>query len=267
MRGDPERRSRVRGGRRATVGVALLGLAFAGALAAAVSQGYVVVDGSSDSALAPGVPEDRAVADTGRGLVMPEVAASRPDDAVRLRASRDSTGVPPLPRATADGPMAATAAELETLRTTLIIPVPGVSREQLVDSFDDARGPQGARGADTLSAPRRHAALDIMAPRGTPVVSAAAGRVLKLFDSPAGGLMVYASDPTGRFVLLYGHLDRFAEGLREGAAVRQGETIGYVGTTGNAAPNAPHLHFGVARTDDPTKWWGGTPVNPYPLLR
>jgi murein DD-endopeptidase MepM/ murein hydrolase activator NlpD len=157
----------------------------------------------------------------------------------------------------------ATAAELSALAARLVVPVAGVRPEQLVDSYDDARGAQSADGEGS----RRHDALDILAPRGTPVVAATAGRVLKLFDSRRGGLTVYTTDESERFVLLYAHLDRYAPALREGARVRQGETIGYVGTTGNANPATPHLHFAIARTDDPSQWWQGTPVNPYPLLR
>lgn len=81
-----------------------------------------------------------------------------------------------------------------------------------------------------------------------------------------GGLMVYASDPSERFVLLYGHLDAYADGLREGMTLARGQRLGVVGTTGNAPPGVPHLHFGILRTDDVGAWWRGTPVDPYPLL-
>ena len=113
---------------------------------------------------------------------------------------------------------------------------------------------------------RRHDALDIPAPRGTPVLSAVDGRLLKIHSSERGGLMVYAADATDRFVLLYGHLDRYADGLTEGMPLRRGQVIGYVGTTGNAAPGTPHLHFAILRGRPSVKWWRGTPVNPYPLL-
>jgi murein DD-endopeptidase MepM/ murein hydrolase activator NlpD len=92
------------------------------------------------------------------------------------------------------------------------------------------------------------------------------GRVLKLHESVAGGLMVYAADAADRFILMYGHLDRYAEGLADGASLRRGQVIGYVGTTGNAPPGTPHLHFAIARGRPSVKWWKGTPVNPYPLL-
>jgi murein DD-endopeptidase MepM/ murein hydrolase activator NlpD len=100
------------------------------------------------------------------------------------------------------------------------------------------------------------------------VVAATDGKIVKLFDSDAGGLTIYHSDPSDRFVLLYGHLDRYDPSIKEGSAVKQGQVIGYVGTTGNASSNTPHLHFAVARSAGPAQWWGsGTPVNPYLLLK
>jgi murein DD-endopeptidase MepM/ murein hydrolase activator NlpD len=114
---------------------------------------------------------------------------------------------------------------------------------------------------------RLHGALDIPAPRGTPVLSADAGRVLKLHTSRGGGLTVYVADPTERFVYYYAHLDGYRKGLAEGQLVRKGDVLGYVGTTGNAPPNLPHLHFAITRTEDVSKWWRGTPIDPRPILR
>jgi len=105
--------------------------------------------------------------------------------------------------------------------------------------------------------------MDIMAPRGTPVVAVTAGRILKLHNSVAGGMSVYATDASSRYLFLYGHLDKYRPGLVEGAAVTRGEVIGYVGSTGNANPLGPHLHFGITRSDNVTEWWKGTPLNPY----
>lgn len=148
----------------------------------------------------------------------------------------------------------ATPTELRVLSDALIIPVTGVTSAELVGSFDDARGR------------RRHEALDIPAPRGTPVVSATGGRLMKLHSSEFGGLMVYAAEERARFILLYAHLDRYATGLTEGMPLRRGQLLGYVGTTGNAPPDVPHLHFGIARVADAEKWWKGMPVDPLPLL-
>lgn len=151
---------------------------------------------------------------------------------------------------------APTDVDLGILRRELIVPVVGVTPLMLHDSYEEVRG--GAR---------RHEALDIPAARGTPVTSAASGRVLKLFTSRAGGLMVYAADSTERFILMYAHLDAYQPGLAEGQPLRRGQPLGTVGTTGNAPPTVPHLHFAIARSADVKQWWKGSPVNPYPLLR
>jgi hypothetical protein len=148
----------------------------------------------------------------------------------------------------------ANALELAELRSAIAIPVQGVARTQLRDTYTESRGT------------RAHDAIEILAPRGTPVLSATDGKLLKLFSSKAGGLMVYASDPSDRFIFMYGHLDRYADGLKEGMSLKRGQALGYVGTTGNAPPNTPHLHFAIARGRPSVAWWRGTPVNPYPLL-
>jgi peptidoglycan LD-endopeptidase LytH len=146
--------------------------------------------------------------------------------------------------------------ELAALRAALIVPVAGVERWELHDTFTQGRG----------DGERAHEAIDIPAPRGTAVLSATDGRLLRMFESEAGGLMVYATDASERFILLYGHLDGYASGLRDGMPLARGQVIGYVGTTGNAPPETPHLHFGILRGDPAVSWWGGVAVNPYPLL-
>jgi peptidoglycan LD-endopeptidase LytH len=147
-------------------------------------------------------------------------------------------------------------ADLAVLQRELGIPVSGVARGSLRDTYGEMRG-----------GTRTHEALDIPAARGTPVLAATPGRVLKLFNSVPGGLMVYAADSTERFILMYGHLDAYQPGLAEGQPLRRGQQIGVVGTTGNAPPTVPHLHFAVARSANVKEWWQGSPVNPYPLLR
>jgi murein DD-endopeptidase MepM/ murein hydrolase activator NlpD len=139
----------------------------------------------------------------------------------------------------------------------LIIPVAGIKPEQLTDTFDEARG----------GGTRKHQALDIMAPRGTPVVAAAAGTVEKLFHSNNGGNTIYVRSPDRKTIHYYAHLDRYADGLHEGQAVRQGEVIGAVGSTGDASPDAPHLHFEIMQTTPQAKWYEpAVDVDPYPLL-
>ncbi|GAA5006001.1 M23 family metallopeptidase [Pseudoluteimonas lycopersici] len=139
--------------------------------------------------------------------------------------------------------------------TGLLLPVAGVHAEQLVDTYTDAR-----------SEGRVHDAIDIMAPRGTPVFAANDGTVEKLFTSKLGGLTIYEFDPTSTWVYYYAHLDRYADGLAEKQVVRRGEVIGYVGSSGNASPDAPHLHFEVSRLGPGKHWWQAAPVDPYPLL-
>lgn len=136
----------------------------------------------------------------------------------------------------------------------LIIPVEGVSRVDLRDSFNECRGMY------------RHEAIDIAAPLGTPVIAAGAGQVVKLFDSVPGGLTVYQFDPDETFAYYYAHLDAYAPGLREGAKLSRGDPLGYVGATGNAAGGMPHLHFAIFRLAPDRKWWKGEAVNPYPFL-
>jgi murein DD-endopeptidase MepM/ murein hydrolase activator NlpD len=139
---------------------------------------------------------------------------------------------------------------------SLLVPVAGVSAAQLSDTFDDARGEE-----------RRHEALDIAAPAGTPVIAAAEGKVEKLFRSNDGGNTIYVRSPDGRTLYYYAHLQNYAPGLEEGDSVEHGQRIGTVGASGNADPAAPHLHFAILRTTPGAEWWqDATPVNPYPLL-
>jgi hypothetical protein len=137
----------------------------------------------------------------------------------------------------------------------LLIPVVGISAGDLRDQFNDPR-----------SGGRSHEAIDILAPRNTPVVAAADGSVAKLFTSRAGGLTIYQFEPGGRYALYYAHLESYAPGLDEGDTVRRGQVIGYVGTSGNAPRDVPHLHFAVFRLGPSRRWWEGEAVNPFPLL-
>ena len=140
---------------------------------------------------------------------------------------------------------------------SLIIPVQGVSPGQLSDTFTQAR--EGGL--------RLHDAIDIMAPRGTPVLAAAGGIVEKFFTSAAGGLTLYLRCDDRRLIQYYAHLDAYAPGLAEGQHVAQSQLLGTVGSTGNANPDAPHLHFAIQLTDPAAHWnQPSRPINPYPLL-
>lgn len=138
----------------------------------------------------------------------------------------------------------------------LIIPVAGVRPDQLIDTYDDAR-----------SEGRVHDAIDIMAPAGTPVFAATAGKILKMSQSDRGGTTIYQLSADEKTVYYYAHLQSYAAGLAEGNIVRQGDVIAYVGDTGNAGVGNYHLHFSIAAVSDPARYWEGTNINPYPLLR
>jgi len=138
----------------------------------------------------------------------------------------------------------------------LAIPVAGVRAAQLSDTYSQARG-----------GGRVHDAIDIMAPAGTQVVAAAGGTVEKLFFSRGGGgITAYVRSPDGRFIYYYAHLQGYAPGLREGVGIRRGDPIGTVGSTGNASPAGPHLHFAIHAMAQGERWWQGRAINPYPLL-
>lgn len=135
----------------------------------------------------------------------------------------------------------------------LRFPVPAVSPAAMSDSFADARGN------------RLHQAVDILAPRGSPVVAVDDGTLVRLSSSPAGGISVYQLDAAERYCFFYAHLEGYAAGLAEGQPVKRGDVIAYVGTTGNAPANTPHLHFAIHELTSPKQCPGGRPVDPYPL--
>lgn len=162
------------------------------------------------------------------------------------------------PRATVSAPRAeAPAGDGAGLlaQRDLIVPVEGIAPSSLVDTYEQSRGS------------RPHEALDILAPRGTRVLAVDDGTLVKLFTSKPGGLTVYQFDPSGRLAYYYAHLDRYSDGLREGMPLHRGDLIGYVGSTGNASPEAPHLHFAVFVLGPEKQWWKGEAINPYAALR
>ena len=176
----------------------------------------------------------------------PKLEPDRP--VIRPDAGHDNSGV---------GPGAeSTAALVDELRgRRLLVPLASIEARSLRSSFRETRG--GGRA---------HEAIDILAPRHTAVRAVEDGVIAKLFLSKAGGITVYQFDPSGRFVYYYAHLERYAEDLREGAAVRRGQTLGFVGTSGNAPPDTPHLHFAIFRLGPERRWWEGQALNPFPVL-
>jgi murein DD-endopeptidase MepM/ murein hydrolase activator NlpD len=138
----------------------------------------------------------------------------------------------------------------------LEIPVRGVARAELRESFDQAR-----------RSTENHEAIDILSPRNTPVVAVEDGTIVKLFESKKGGTTVYQFDPSTRYAYYYAHLERYAAGLQEGNRVQRGQVLGYVGTSGNAPKDTPHLHFAIFRLTDKKQWWQGSPIDPYEVLK
>lgn len=198
----------------------------------------------------PAVAAQAPIVDLSPSAQKPVIAVETPALAVEPAARAEPRPVP------APGASVIGSGDVAALRgKRLVIPVAGVRAANLVGSFRDPRGG------------RVHEALDIAAPRGTAVLSADDGTVLKLFTSRGGGLTIYAADPTKQFIYYYAHLDAYAPSLAEGQPVTKGQQIGTVGTTGNAPPNTPHLHFAILKNPDMKRWWTGTAIDPYSILR
>lgn len=186
----------------------------------------------------------------GAVFVLAATAVFAPQDA---QAQRRLLG---RPVASATSGLVATRS-LDSRESALLpVPVEGVRREHLRDTYTQSR-----------SEGRTHHAIDIHAPRGTPVIAVADGVIRKLHNGARGGLAIYLMDDDGTTRYYYAHLDGYAQGMYEGQRVERGEVIGYVGDTGNAQPGDYHLHFSVAILDSPSRWWEGENLNPFDLLR
>lgn len=203
-----------------------------------------------------------AVVNLSGRTTLPQVAAPQPieqvlnaDAALKRKGASAAASTlaapiaPAAPTTPADAPIIANA----VAPSSLIIPVAGVTRNDLTDTWGQAR-----------SEGRTHEGIDIMVPMGTPVLAAGNGRIVRFFDSVRGGITIYEFDTSERFVYYYAHLSSRAAGLAEGATVRQGQVIGFVGMTGNAP--VAHLHFEIERLGADKKWWHAEATNPYPLL-
>jgi murein DD-endopeptidase MepM/ murein hydrolase activator NlpD len=182
----------------------------------------------------------------------PAVIEGKPAAVVGTTGEPSPVVSPPPPAEPVLGPVP--AAELAD--RDLVIPVQGIKPEQLTRTFTERRG--GGRS---------HEAIDILAPMHTPVLAVEGGTVARLFYSKAGGITIYQFDPTERYCYYYAHLDRYVDGLREGQKLNRGQVIGYVGVSGNAPKNTPHLHFAVFRLSEAKRWWEGSPIDPYDILR
>ena len=133
-------------------------------------------------------------------------------------------------------------------------PIEGLRPPDLRDTFNEVHNGHA------------HEAIDIVAPLGTPVHAVVSGTIRKLFLSKPGGNAIYEFDEAGERSYYYAHLQRYADGLREGTRVARGDVIAYVGSTGNADPRAPHLHFAIFELGARREWWKGTPIDPYASL-
>lgn len=199
---------------------------------------------------------------SGAAIVADAPVAASPAPAapakVEVRPSLKETppAVSPPPEQTAAAAPAISADPFADLRQRqLTLPVEGIRKGDLRSNFNDMRGT------------RRHEAIDVIAPRNTPVLAVEDGTIAKLFYSEGGGTTIYQFDPTENYVYYYAHLERYADDVREGRHVTRGQVIGYVGTTGNAPRDTPHLHFAIFKMGADKKWWQGTPIDPYSVLR
>jgi murein DD-endopeptidase MepM/ murein hydrolase activator NlpD len=202
----------------------------------------------------PARPPGAAVESPGRAMVPPvrPVATSGPPSVAAT-----PPGAEPGVALTAPGEDPGSA--IEALRQhRLRVPVDGVDAESFKSAFVERRSGKGGHP---------HEAVDILAPRNSLVHAVEDGTIAKLFESKAGGHTIYQSDPTGRFIYYYAHLERYADGLHEGQRLAAGEVIGYVGTSGNAPPGTPHLHFAISELDPGTHWWQGHAIDPYLVFK
>jgi murein DD-endopeptidase MepM/ murein hydrolase activator NlpD len=154
-------------------------------------------------------------------------------------------------------PNAAELSATEYLRTRhLMVPVAGADMARVPDSYFEPRD-----GGE-----RTHRALDILAPRGTPILAADDGKIIRMSNSTLGGITMYTVDPTGRIVYYYAHMDHYNDAMSPGRAITRGDTLGFVGTTGNAPKDTPHLHFQIMRWPADGKYWNGDPIDPFDYL-
>jgi peptidoglycan LD-endopeptidase LytH len=220
------------------------------------------VAGAATMAILVVIGERRAVAPPTEVAAQPAADAAQPQapSAVTIEPTEKAAEPPAVLAPPTPSPDAAPVLHAEPIlalrQRRLELPVQGATRDKLYDSFDEQRG-----------GTRKHEAIDILAPLNTPVLAVENGTIAKLFRSDAGGITIYQFDPSTTYVYYYAHLDHYAAGLAEGKRVGRGQVIGYVGVTGNAPKNTPHLHFAIFKLTAEKKWWQGTPIDPYDVLK
>jgi murein DD-endopeptidase MepM/ murein hydrolase activator NlpD len=230
-----------------------------GAAVCGFFAGLLVTGGLEIFPARAAVPADVA---TGTSTPTSQPDGSTPASTVEVRPSLTETPPPVAPptaivRPTEVAPVVSTDSIEDLRRRHLTLPVAGIQREDLRDTFREMRG----------GGTRPHEALDVLVPRNTPVLAVEDGTIAKLFLSDAGGITIYQFDPSERYVYYYAHLERYAAGLKVGDRIKRGQAIGYVGTTGNAPRDTPHLHFAIFKMTDEKKWWEGTAIDPYSVLK
>jgi murein DD-endopeptidase MepM/ murein hydrolase activator NlpD len=217
---------------------------------AAAPRASTAVDGATAAGSADGLADVDAPVlvplRTVPGSPAPTPTASAPPGA--------TAGISPAPAP--DHEPTATTPPPELTARHLEVPVEGIRRDQLERTFEQQR-----------SGSRLHEAIDILAPRNTPVKAVEDGTIARLFLSKAGGITLYQFDPSQTYCYYYAHLERYADGVKEGDHLNRGQILGYVGTSGNAPKDTPHLHFAIFRLTDAKRWWEGTPIDPYDILR
>ncbi len=239
---------------------------FLGAILSAVLLlGYLEGTGRLGPREEPPRSESEGTGVTGQAVPQPEEvrAPAQPPPSETPMSDQPITVSPSVANLEIEPPVTAAPVALATPEPSVqpvsvgdvAIPVVGVQRSQLRDHFNDTR-----------SGGRPHRAIDIAAARGTPVIAAVSGKVIKLFLSRAGGITLYQIDDQNKLIHYYAHLDAYAPAIVEGRHLSRGEVLGYVGTTGNAPPNAPHLHYAINLVVEPKAWWKGEPINPFPIL-
>jgi murein DD-endopeptidase MepM/ murein hydrolase activator NlpD len=241
-------------------GSTIVGAASGGFLAGAIAVAILVwgfpnvarsVGPNAEHPAGPPLAADQRRPAATQGEGSPGVIESHPS----ALASPPPVIEPPVPSPTAT-PVIEADPIAELRDRQLDLPVRAMVRRELRNSFDQMRG-----------STHTHEAIDILAPRNTPILAVENGTVARLFESKAGGITVYQFDPTTRYVYYYAHLERYADELREGAHVQRGQVLGYVGTSGNAPKDTPHLHFAIFRLTEKKQWWQGRPINPYDVLK
>jgi murein DD-endopeptidase MepM/ murein hydrolase activator NlpD len=163
----------------------------------------------------------------------------------------------PAPSSSVDIPADVAALnDVDYLRARhLVVPVAGADMSKVEDTFLDGRDDN-----------RVHRAIDILAPRNTPILAADDGKILRMSTNSLGGICMYTVDPLNRIVYYYAHMDHYNDAMTPGRTIARGDTLGYVGTTGNAPKNTPHLHFQIMHWPADGKYWNGEPINPFELL-